>query len=42
MELAIENLQRAINLDVEYQDMAKTDKDFEQIRGDERFQSLLS
>ncbi|MFN9735911.1 MAG: TPR end-of-group domain-containing protein, partial [Microcystis sp.] len=26
----------------EYQDMAKTDKDFEQIRGDERFQSLLS
>ncbi|WP_287734441.1 tetratricopeptide repeat protein [Microcystis sp. M113S1] len=42
VELAIENLQRAINLDVEYQDMAKTDQDFEQIRGDERFQSLLS
>ncbi|MCA2701472.1 MAG: tetratricopeptide repeat protein [Microcystis sp. M179S2] len=42
VELAIENLQSAINLDVEYQDMAKTDKDFEQIRGDERFQSLLS
>jgi tetratricopeptide (TPR) repeat protein len=42
VELAIENLQRAINLDVKYQDMAKTDQDFEQIRGDERFQSLLS
>ncbi len=42
VELAIENLQRAINFDVEYQDMAKTDKDFEQIRGDQRFQSLLS
>ncbi|MBC1197932.1 tetratricopeptide repeat protein, partial [Microcystis aeruginosa BLCCF158] len=42
VELAIENLQRAISLDVEYQDLAKTDKDFEQIRGDERFQSLLS
>ena len=42
VELAIENLQSAINLDVKYQDMAKTDKDFEQIRGDERFQSLLS
>ncbi|MCA2930024.1 MAG: tetratricopeptide repeat protein [Microcystis sp. M018S1] len=41
VELAIENLQRAINLDVEYQDMAKKDQDFEQIRGDERFQSLL-
>ena len=42
VELAIENLQRAINLDVKYQDMAKTDKDFEQIRGDERFQSFLN
>ena len=42
VELAIENLQSAINLDVEYQDMAKTDKDFEQIRGDERFQSFLN
>jgi tetratricopeptide (TPR) repeat protein len=42
VELAIENLQRAINLDVKYQDMAKTDQYFEQIRGDERFQSLLS
>ena len=42
VELAIENLQRAINLDVEYQDMAKTDKDFEQIRRDERFQSFLN
>jgi hypothetical protein len=40
VELAIENLQRAINLDVKYQDMAKTYKDFEQIRGDERFQQF--
>jgi tetratricopeptide (TPR) repeat protein len=40
VELAIENLQRAINLDVKYQDMAKTNKDFEQIRGDERFQCI--
>ncbi|WP_446221155.1 TPR end-of-group domain-containing protein [Microcystis aeruginosa] len=31
-----------MSLDVKYQDMAKTDKDFEQIRRDERFQSLLS
>ncbi|WP_024970206.1 TPR end-of-group domain-containing protein, partial [Microcystis aeruginosa] len=42
VELAIENLQRAINLDVKYQDMAKTEQDFEQIRGDERFQRLLN
>ncbi|MFN7248227.1 MULTISPECIES: TPR end-of-group domain-containing protein [Microcystis] len=31
-----------MSLDVKYQYLAKTDKDFEQIRGDERFQSLLS
>ncbi|MFN6209397.1 MAG: TPR end-of-group domain-containing protein [Microcystis sp.] len=31
-----------MNLDVKYQYLAKTDKDFEQIRRDERFQSLLS
>ncbi|WP_420372277.1 TPR end-of-group domain-containing protein [Microcystis aeruginosa] len=30
------------NLHTEYQDMAKTDKDFEQIRGDEQFQSFLN
>jgi tetratricopeptide (TPR) repeat protein len=42
VELAIENLQRAISLDVKCQDMAKTDKDFDRIREDVRFQSLLS
>ncbi|WP_420372374.1 TPR end-of-group domain-containing protein [Microcystis aeruginosa] len=30
------------NLHTEYQDLAKTDQDFEQIRGDERFQRLLN
>ncbi|WP_445353942.1 TPR end-of-group domain-containing protein [Microcystis aeruginosa] len=31
-----------MSLDVKYQYLAKTDKDFDQIWRDERFQSLLS
>ncbi|VXD15618.1 conserved hypothetical protein [Planktothrix serta PCC 8927] len=42
VELAIENLQQAINLDPEYREMAKTDSDFDSIRSDPRFQALLS
>jgi tetratricopeptide (TPR) repeat protein len=41
VELAIENLQRAISLDSQYRDMAKTDKDFDKIREDVRFQELF-
>jgi tetratricopeptide (TPR) repeat protein len=42
VELALENLQRAIELEPEtYREMAKTDTDFDGIRGDVRFQELL-
>ncbi|NET71052.1 MAG: tetratricopeptide repeat protein [Sphaerospermopsis sp. SIO1G2] len=42
IELAIENLQTAINLHPdEYREMAKTDSDFDGIREDERFQVLI-
>ncbi|MBO3460795.1 tetratricopeptide repeat protein [Aetokthonos hydrillicola Thurmond2011] len=42
IERAIENLQQAINLNAsEYQEMAKSDSDFDIIREDERFQSLI-
>ncbi len=42
IEQAIENLQIAINLNPEkYQKMAKTDRDFDTIRDNERFQKLI-
>lgn len=41
VDLAIQNLQQAIKLDSEYREMAKTDSDFDSIRGDSRFQALL-
>jgi tetratricopeptide (TPR) repeat protein len=42
VELALENLQRAIELEPEtYRELAKTDTDFDGIRGDVRFQELL-
>ena len=42
VELALENLQRAIELAPErYRESAKTDADFDGIRGDVRFQELL-
>ena len=41
IQLAIENLQQAINLDVKYKDMAKTNTDFDSIRDNEQFQELL-
>ncbi|NEP45463.1 MAG: tetratricopeptide repeat protein [Okeania sp. SIO2H7] len=42
LEAALENLQRAIELDPEkYREIAKTDSDFDSIRDDERFQSLI-
>jgi tetratricopeptide (TPR) repeat protein len=42
VEQAIENLQQAINLSPdECREMAKTDSDFDSIRDDERFQSLI-
>jgi tetratricopeptide (TPR) repeat protein len=42
VELALENLQRAIELEPERcREMAKTDTDFDGIRGDVRFQELL-
>ena len=42
LELALENLQKAIQLDNEYREMAKTDSDFDNIRNDVRFQELLA
>ena len=42
VELALENLQRAIELEPErFRELAKTDADFDGIRGDVRFQELL-
>ncbi len=37
IELALQNLQTAIHLNLEYQEMAKTDTDFDVIRKDEEF-----
>ena len=41
IELALENLQKAINLDIQYKDMAKTDTDFDNISHNQQFQELL-
>ncbi|TAG69852.1 MAG: tetratricopeptide repeat protein [Oscillatoriales cyanobacterium] len=42
VELSVENLRRAIQLEPEeYRELAKTDADFDGIRGDARFQELL-
>jgi WD40 repeat protein len=42
VELVLENLRRAIELEPEeYRELAKTDADFDGIRGDVRFQELL-
>ena len=42
VDLAIENLQQAINLNPnEYREAAKTDSVFDGIRGDNRFQALI-
>ncbi len=41
IDLAIESLQHAITLDSEHRELAKTDSDFDAIRDDDRFQSLL-
>lgn len=38
---AISNLEKAINLDSKYREMAKTDKDFDNIRDDPRFKKLI-
>ena len=43
IELALENLQKAIELEpAKYRDMAKTDPDFDRIRSDDRFQTLIN
>jgi tetratricopeptide (TPR) repeat protein len=41
VELAIENLHRAISLDEQYCEIVKTDQDFDQIREDEQFQGAF-
>jgi hypothetical protein len=42
IEQTIENLQQAINLKPdEYREMANTDSDFDKIREDERFKTLI-
>ena len=42
IEQALENLQKAINLNPDqWREWAKTDSDFDSIRGDERFQTLI-
>ncbi|MGQ9873251.1 TPR end-of-group domain-containing protein [Leptodesmis sp.] len=40
-DLALETLRQAIDLDAKYQDMAKTDPNFDRIRNDARFQALI-
>ena len=39
--LALESLEKAISLDEQYQEMAKTDSDFDTIRNDPAFQALI-
>ncbi|MCY7273764.1 MAG: tetratricopeptide repeat protein [Phormidesmis sp. CAN_BIN44] len=41
IDLAIEILRQAITLDSNYQNMAKTDPDFDRIRNDDRFRALI-
>jgi len=42
VDLAIESLQKAINLNPEkYREIAKTDSDFDNLRGDNRFQAVI-
>lgn len=41
MDKALESLERAIALDAEWRDKAKTDRDFDGIREDERFRQLV-
>ncbi|MBF2028451.1 MAG: hypothetical protein IGS48_17070 [Oscillatoriales cyanobacterium C42_A2020_001] len=38
---AVENLQRAIELDFSWREYAKTDSDFDNIRQDERFRAMV-
>ncbi|GFE68601.1 tetratricopeptide repeat protein [Chroococcus sp. FPU101] len=42
IDQALSNLQQAIALDQQYQVMAKTDSDFDDIRSDQRFQNLIN
>jgi len=41
VELAVDCLQQAIELDSQYKERAKTDTDFDLIRGSDRFQALI-
>ncbi len=41
IQSAMENLAKAISLDKQYQEMAKTDSDFDSIREDSRFKALI-
>jgi hypothetical protein len=42
LELAIDNLKKAIEfVPQKYQNLAKTDPDFDKIRGEKQFQELL-
>jgi tetratricopeptide (TPR) repeat protein len=40
-KLALESLEKAISLDEQYREMAKTDSDFDTIRNDAAFQTLI-
>jgi tetratricopeptide (TPR) repeat protein len=42
VDQAIAHLQQAIALDPNYREMAKTERDFDRIRDDQRFQALLN
>jgi tetratricopeptide (TPR) repeat protein len=42
VELTIADLKEAIELNPKYREMAKTDSDFDSIRNDDRFQSLIN
>ncbi|MBO0350366.1 tetratricopeptide repeat protein, partial [Phormidium pseudopriestleyi FRX01] len=41
VDLAIQNFQRAIELDSKYRELAKTESDFDRLRKNSRFQALL-
>jgi len=41
LKAVLENLKQAIDLDVGFRDLAKTDADFDTIRQDKQFQALV-
>jgi hypothetical protein len=42
LDLALQHLQQAFDLDPKYREMARSDSDFDSIRRDDRFQALIN